>query len=666
MLRTCLNAIILTATIGMSCWPLLGAEPLTVTSPDENVSIAFGLRANPQPYLPGERAYYSVSYKGQPVLTDSPLGLDFKGGEPLDQNFEIVGTDRQSHDSTWENAFGAKRRVRDHYNQLTVSLRERQAPGRRVDLIFRAYDEGAAFRYVLPKQDGLEKFTLSSENTGFYFPREAFAYALNLGSYTSSYETDYHRVSLDEIKPTSIVALPLLIQIPSGPWVALLEADLTDYAGMYVGGVMGVANALMSKLSPLPRRADEAVVASTPKATPWRIILMSAQPGTLIENRDLVLNLSAPCALADTAWIKPGKAAWDWWSGSFARNVNFKPGMNTATMMHYVDFAAQHHLEYMLVDAGWYPAQDYTHPIDILHHTSETDVPRIIEYAKAKGVDVLLWVFWGAMDKHMEEALALYKQWGAAGVKVDFMDRDDQEMVNFYERLVKKAAEYKMTVDFHGAYKPTGLRRSYPNLLTREGVMGLEYSKWSDRITPQHDVTLPFTRMLAGPMDYTPGGFRNTARGQFKAQNIEPMTQGTRAHELAKYVVFESPLVMVSDYPEAYEGQPGFEFIEKVPTVWDDTKVLNGEPTKYVTIARQKDDAWYLGAMTNWDARDLEVPLDFLGSGEYEAQIFSDGADADKVATSLSVTKKRVRAGEKLSIHLAPGGGLAVILTPVK
>jgi len=666
MWRTCLNAIILTATIGMSCWPLLGAEPLTVTSPDKNVSIAFGLRANPQPYLPGERAYYSVSYKGQPVLTDSPLGLDFKGGKPLDQNLEIVGTDRQSHDSTWENAFGAKRRVRDHYNQLTVSLRERQAPGRRVDLIFRAYDEGAAFRYVLPKQDGLEKFTLSSENTGFYLPREAFAYALNLGSYTSSYETDYHRVSLDEIKPTSIVALPLLIQIPSGPWVALLEADLTDYAGMYVGGVMGVANALMSKLSPLPRRADEAVVASTPKATPWRIILMSAQPGTLIENRDLVLNLSAPCALADTAWIKPGKAAWDWWSGSFARNVNFKPGMNTATMMHYVDFAAQHHLEYMLVDAGWYPAQDYTHPIDILHHTSETDVPRIIEYAKAKGVDVLLWVFWGAMDKHMEEALALYKQWGAAGVKVDFMDRDDQEMVNFYERLVKKAAEYKMTVDFHGAYKPTGLRRSYPNLLTREGVMGLEYSKWSDRITPQHDVTLPFTRMLAGPMDYTPGGFRNTARGQFKAQNIEPMTQGTRAHELAKYVVFESPLVMVSDYPEAYEGQPGFEFIEKVPTVWDDTKVLNGEPTKYVTIARQKDDAWYLGAMTNWDARDLEVPLDFLGSGEYEAQIFSDGADADKVATSLSVTKKRVRAGEKLSIHLAPGGGLAVILTPVK
>ena len=676
MSRSTLASVILIAALGGTGLTALAEEPLQATSPDGNVTVAFELKSSPQPYLPGERPYYRVSYKGQPVLTDSPLGLDFKGGPPLDQNFEVVKTELATHDDRWENAFGDRRWVRDHYNQLTVSLRERGGAGREVNLLFRAYDEGAAFRYVLPKQAGLEQFTLSSENTGFYFPREVFAYALNLGSFTSSYETDYHRVRLDDIKPTSIVALPLLIEMPTGPWVALLEADLTDYAGMYLGGVRGVSNALMSKLSPLPGRADEAVVASTPKATPWRVILVGPQPGTLLENRDLVLNLSAPCALADTSWIKPGKAAWDWWSGSFARNVTFKPGMNTATMMHYVDFAARSHFEYLLVDAGWYPAHDYTHPIDILHHTAETDVPRIIEYAKSKGVKVLLWVFWGAVDKHMDEALALYKKWGAAGVKVDFMDRDDQEMVNFYERLVKKAAEYKMTVDLHGAYKPTGLRRTYPNLLTREGVMGLEYSKWSDRITPEHDVTLPFTRMLAGPMDYTPGGFRNTARGQFKARNLEPMTQGTRAHELAKYVVFESPLEMVSDYPEAYEGQPGFEFIEKVPTVWDNTKVLNGEPSQYVTIARQKDNVWYLGAMTNWDERDMEIPLDFLaGRGgsptaptsgqEYEAQIFADGPDADRVATSLSITKKIVRAGNRLNVHLASGGGLAVILTPV-
>ena len=666
MHATIIRTLMLLTVAGSAWVSAFAAQPLVVASPDGNVSITFELKVNAQPYLPGVRAFYRISYKGVPVLVDSPLGIDFKDGRPLDEDFEIIGTERQSHDESWENRFGARRRVRDHYNQLSVSLRERRAPGRRVDVVFRAYDEGAAFRYVLPKQDSLEKFTVSSENTGFNFPRLVFAHALNLGSFTSDYEDDYHRVSLDQIKPTSIVALPLLVEIPDGPWVALLEADLTDYAGMYVGGVMGTPNALMSKLSPLPTRSDEAVVGTTPKATPWRIVLVGSRPGELIENSYLVLNLSAPCALADTSWIQPGRAAWDWWSGSFAHNVNFKPGMNTATMMHYVDFAARHKLEYMLVDAGWYPEQDYTHPVDILHHTAETDVPRIIEYAKAKGLKVLLWVFWGALDKHLDEALALYKQWGAAGVKVDFMNRDDQEMVNFYERVVRKAAEYKMTVDFHGAYKPTGLRRTYPNLLTREGVMGQEYSKWSDRITPQHEVTLPFTRMLAGPLDYTPGGFRNAPREQFKARDLEPMTQGTRAHELAKYVVFESPLVMVSDYPEAYEGQPGFEFIEKVPTVWDDTKVLSGEPGQFVTIARQKGDGWFIGSMTNWDSRDLELPLSFLGAGEYEAQIFADGADADKVATSLSITKKRVKASDKLNIHLAPGGGAAVIFTSGK
>ena len=273
---------------------------------------------------------------------------------------------------------------------------------------------------------------------------------------------------------------------------------------------------------------------------------------------------------------------------------------------------------------------------------------------------------WTAVKKQIDVAFPLYEKWGVTGVKIDFMDRDDQEMVNFYEEMVRKAAEHHLVVDFHGAYKPTGLRRAYPNLLTREGGMGLEYSKWSDRVTPEHDVTLAFTRLLAGPFDYTPGGFRNATRAEFKPVFVEPMTQGTRAHELAKYVVFESPLMMVSDHPEAYKGQPGIEFIEKVPTTWDDTKGLDGEPGKFVVTARRSGDAWYLGAMTNWDARDLEIPLGFLGPGNYEAQIFADGPDADKVATSLTVSRKRLRAGEKLRVHLASGGGLAVILTPLR
>jgi alpha-glucosidase len=642
------------------------SEPLELKSPDGNLAVVFELKQNPQPYLPGERAYYRVAYKATEVLADSPLGLDFKDAAALGHDFEVTGTKRDSRDSTWENAFGDRREVRDHYNQLTVSLRERNEPHRRVDLIFRAYDGGIAFRYFLPAQEGLQQFTLSSENTGFYFAHDAFAYALNLGSYTSSYEGDYHRVSLNQIKPTSLVALPLLVEIPQGPWVALLEADLTDYAGMYLGGVPGVSNALESRLSPHPDHSDEAVTASTPKATPWRIVLVNSQPGGLIESSDLELNLSAPSALADTSWITPGKSAWDWWSGSYASGVNFKPGMNTATMEHYVDFAAAHHLQYMLVDAGWYPAVDYTHPTDILHHTAETDVPAIIQYAKAKNVKVLLWVFWGALDKHLDQALALYSQWGAAGIKVDFMNRDDQEMVNFYQRVVKAAAEHHMVVDFHGAFKPTGLRRAYPNLLTREGVMGMEYSKWSTRITPQHDVTLPFTRMLAGPMDYTPGCFNNATRSQFRPRNVQPMCQGTRAHQLAMYVDFLSPLVMLSDYPEDYDDNPGMAFLDHVPTVWDDTKVLSGEPSKFVTIARKHGDTWYLGSMTNWDARDLDVPLDFLGSGEYRAQIFADGPDAETNAKSLAVSTRTVKAGDHLALHLASGGGAAVIFTPEK
>ena len=637
------------------------ADELSVASPDGKVVVSFALKSNPQPYLPGERAYYRVTYGGVPVLTDSPLGLDFEGAAPLDHDLEVTGTDRHARNDTWTNPFGARREVPDDYNQLRISLREKEASGRRVDLIFRAYNEGVAFRYFLPLQDPLEKFTLMAENTGFYFARDASAFALNMGRFNTSNEGEYRRTELSAIKPESIINLPLLVNVSGGPWVGLLEADLKDYAGIYVGGVAGFHNALVSKLSPTRARMDQVVTGSTPLATPWRVLLINNRPGGLIESNYLILDLNPPSALSDTSWIEPGKSAWDWWSGDYDTNVSFKPGMNTATMEHYIDFAAEHHLQYMLVDAGWYPGKDYAHPLDILTYVPEVDVPGIIAYGKQKGVKVLLWVYWEAIDQHMDAALDLYAKWGAAGIKVDFMDHDDQEMVSFYRRLVSKAAEHHLVVDLHGAYKPTGLRRTYPNLLTREGVMGLEYNKWSKRVTPEHDVTIPFTRMLAGPMDYTPGCFNNATQEQFVARQMDPMCQGTRAHQLAMYVVFQSPLVMLSDYPEIYDHNPGMEFLDQVPTVWDETKVLNGDPSQYVTIARRHDGDWYLGAMTNWDARDLEIPLSFLGVGEFAAQIFADGADADKVATSLAISRKQVEAGGQLALHLAPGGGAAVI-----
>ncbi len=661
-------------TLGAGALLLLGLslsaaalDRVSVTSPDGRLTVSLSLKTNPQPYLPGERAYYDLSYNGNLVLSDSPLGLDLLGAIPLDRDLKVLGVDRREERSTWDNPFGALRSVPDRYNEMTVHLRERKAPGRTLDLVFRAYDEGAAFRYALPAQDGPKDFVLASEETGYYFARDAAAWILNMGRFNTTNEGPYEPGRLDDIKPAAIINLPLLVEMPGGPWVALLEADLVDYAGLYVSGVPGIPHALVSRLSPSPeRKAEQAVVGRTPFKTPWRVLLVNSRPGALIESNYLLPGLCPPSAIADTSWIEPGKSAWDWWSGSYATGVDFKSGMNTATMQHYIDFAAAHKLEYMLVDAGWAPPIPNSRLENILNYYPEIDIPAVIAYGKAKGVKVLLWVEWRSLDAHLEEAAALYEKWGAAGIKVDYMNRDDQEMVDFYERVVRVAAVHHLVVDFHGSYRGSGRRRTYPNLLTREGVMGMEYSKWSDSVGPVHDVSLPFTRMLAGPMDYTPGAFHNSGKGQFKAQDIAPMSQGTRAHQLAMYVVFESPLVMLSDYPEAYEDQPGLDFLERVPTVWDETRVLDGRPGEFVTIARRSGTSWYLGAMTNWSSRDLEIPLSFLGPGKFEARIYADGKDADTVATSLEIGKKRVGKGDKIKVRLAQGGGLAVAFDPVK
>lgn len=660
--------IILLACLVYAVTPPAFPQALTVTSPDHKISLSFTLKSLPAPYAPGERAYYEVSYQGRRLLADSPLGLKFASTPALDRDFTIFSSSMVSHDSAWQDRINDHLRVRDHYNQLTVHLRERAAPHRRLDLIFRAYNTGMAFRYFLPRQAALNKFVLTGEDTGFYFAQKDSAFALNLGKFTTAYEDEFNRTSVDDIQPSSVIGLPLLIQAPGGPWMALTEADLEDYAGMYVGGAEGVPNALASKLAPLPDHPDEAVIAQTPKATPWRVISINLQSGGLIDTtEDLVLNLNPPCALKDTSWIEPGKTAWDWWSGDYATGVNFKPGMNTPTLEHYIQFAAHHHLPYMLIDAGWAARSTQGggwENADITHWNSNVNLPQILAFARQRHVKVLLWMHWKSVERQMNAAFPLFQKWGVAGVKVDFMNSDSQEMVNFYYRVAKAAARYHLVVDFHGAFKPTGMRRTYPNQLTREGVLGMEYSKSTYRCTPYHDVILPFTRMLAGPMDYTPGCFNNATKVQFRPRNVNPMCQSTRAHQLAMYVVFFSPLQMLSDYPEIYDHNPGMAFLDQVPTVWDETRAVNGDPGEYLTVARKKGNRWYLGSMTNWTPRNLDIPLDFLGAGTYEAQIFADGPDAAENARSLSISKKWVKAGDHLSAHLAPGGGLAVIFTP--
>ncbi len=427
-----------------------------------------------------------------------------------------------------------------------------------------------------------------------------------------------------------------------------------------------------SRCAPNWRRASTrlriAVQADAPVTTPWRVLMIGDEPGRLVES-NIILNLNPPSKIADTSWIKAGKSAWDWWSGEAAPSVSFKTGMNTATMKHYIDFASASGFPYMLIDAGWAMAdrngpQDYSALADITKVTPEIDMPELLRYAKEKNVRIWLWSHWTSVDKYMNEAFPLFEKWGVAGVKIDFMNRDDQEMVRWYRHVVELAAQHHLMIDYHGAFKPDGLRRTYPNLITREGVMGKEYLKWSARTTPVHNTTLPFTRMLAGPLDYTPGAFGNGNRENFMPRDKEPMGLGTRAHELALYVVLESPLMMVSDYPEHYAGQHDFEFIKQVPVTWDEVRVLNGRPMENITVARRSGKDWYVASITNWDARSVKVPLDFLGEGKYTAEIYADAPDAGTNATHTTFTKQTVDRSTVLDVKMVSGGGNAIWIHP--
>jgi len=396
--------------------------------------------------------------------------------------------------------------------------------------------------------------------------------------------------------------------------------------------------------------------------------MIADDPGRLVES-NIVLNLNPPSKITDTSWIRPGKSAWDWWSGQAAPSVSFKTGMNTATMKHYIDFASASGFAYMLIDAGWAWAErkgpeDYAALADITRIAPEIDMPELLRYAKEKHVGIWLWSHWTSVDKYMDQAFPLFEKWGIAGVKIDFMDRDDQQMVNWYRRVAESAAQHHLLLDFHGAFKPDGLRRTWPNVLTREGVMGKEYLKWSARTSPTHNTTLAFTRMLAGPMDYTPGAFGNSNRANFVARNLMPMGLGTRAHELALYVVLESPLQMVSDYPEHYAGQHDFEFIKQVPTTWDEVRVLAGRPMENITVARRSGKDWYIGSITNWDERTVKVPLNILGEGKFTAEIYADAADAAVEATHTAFSKQPVDRNTVLDIRMVSGGGNAIWIHP--
>lgn len=636
---------------------LAHAQTTDVTSPDGKVRISFSQAPDGSPL-------YAVSYDGRPVIAPSALGLTLTVGGRLAQNLTVTNSTERRGEEHYR-LVGKVSEVNTAYVERTIELAEpadRGAAARRLTLTFRAYDDGAAFRYSVPTDGPLEAVSLVAENTQFGFAGNETCWGLNLGRVNSSHEGEFDPIPAARLRATALYDAPLVCQAPGGPAFALAEADLTNYAGMYLSGRGDGRPGVEVSLAPHP--ADRNVVVRTrigsPLTTPWRVIMTADQPGHLIEST-LITDLN-PDPSFDPSWVRPGRSAWDWWNGGQLDGLP-NSGMNTETFKRFIDFAAANDLEYVMIDEGWYRGAGgggVVRPgVDVTKTIPEIDIPALVAYGRERGVGIWLWLNWIALDAQFDAALDQYQAWGIAGVKVDFMDRDDQPMVDWFHRLLGQAADHRLMVNLHGAYHPTGLYRTFPNFLTQEGVMGAEYNKWSARVTATHNVTLPYTRMLVGPMDYTGGGFANVTPETFQNRFLRPTVMTTRAHNLAMFVVYDSPLAIVADSPDVYAGQPELDFIQAVPTVWDETRFIAGEIGQSVVIARRKGRDWYVGAMTNEQARTIEVPLQFLGRGAFTARIYQDGATpTDTVRENRPVTD-----GATLTLNLAGSGGAAVRIT---
>ncbi len=647
-------------------------------SPDGRLVVEASVKERMGPFASGERLYYAVQYKGAPVLLDSPFSLEFRGSQPFGEDVRIENVRQSSFNDTWQRVWGKRKQVRNQYNELRFDLVEQQEPNRKIGLVFRVYDDGVGLRYEIPEQPALSRFELAAEATGFHFAGDLTVWAADHGGYYSSQENEFLPHRLSRLDPKKVYGLPLLAKAADDRWFVVTEADLTDWAGMYLAPVSDARNMLMTSLSPRLDRPDVAVISQAPSISPWRVLMVGDRPGALIES-DIVQNLNDPAEIENTSWIAPGKSAWDrWWSGSYAPEVDFEVGMNTETMKYFVDLAAEMGWEYQLVDWWWYGPPFAQDPVwgranpdaDITKVVPALDLPELVRYAGEKGVGILLWMHWKHAERQMEEAFPLYRKWGIKGVKIDFMDREDQEMVNFYHRTVKLAAENELLVDFHGAYKPTGWSRTYPNVITREGVLGNEYTKWSSRITPEHALTLPFTRGLLGEMDFTPGGFRHKTVENFRAVGNDapgPFVMGTRAYQLAMMVVYESALAVLCDSPYNYRISPaGVDFLKIVPTTWDDTRVVNAQVSDYITVARRSGEEWSVGSMTDSTARSLKIPLSFLGEKKYRAEIWSDAYDAAEYPDRVMKSERIVTSGDVIEANMAPGGGQVIHLKPLR
>jgi alpha-glucosidase len=631
-----------------------GASPSpTVTSPGGALVVTIGTAG---------QLTWSVAFQGQTIVAPSSIALRLGDGRVLGGQPVLTTTVTRKVDTMLKPPVRYKRaEVRDCFSETVLTFSGNYA------LHVRAYDDGVAYRWVtrLPGEITVVNEDVTLAFTGDHallFPEES--------SLLSHQEREYKRLKISDITTGRFSSLPAMVVLPGGAKAVLTEADLFDYPGMDL--TAGGANTLKGQFPAYPKRVelkrdrDEAVVEREPyiaktagtRDFPWRVLVVAARDADLLST-DIVFRLASESKIADTSWIKPGKVAWDWWNDLNVYGVPFAAGVNTATYKHFIDFAAENGLEYIILDEGWYTLGD------LLSVAPGVDMEAIAAYAKQKNVGLIMWVVWKTLDLQLGPALDQFEKWGVKGIKVDFMQREDQWMVNYYERIAREAAKRKMLVDFHGAYKPTGLYRTWPNVVTSEGVLGLEQSKWGELASPDHAVTFPFMRMLAGPVDYTPGAMINAPKKDFKPIYNRPMSQGTRCQQLAMYVVFESPLQMLADSPSNYRREPeSLAFLKAVPVVWDETRVLSATVGEHILVARRHGREWFVGGLTNWSARDLQVDLSFLGAGPFTAEIFRDGANAHRAGVDYAREEKAVTGADRLAIHLAPGGGWVARFVP--
>jgi len=628
------------------------AKDYKLSSPDGKIAVTI---------KPGPGLEWSASYEGKTLLSVAKAGLTLSNGNLPGENEMVKKVVYGKINQELIPVIPNKRsKITDNCNTLLITYKSG------ISVQFRAYDDGIAYRFETSLKNDI---IVKSEITDLEFPEGSHSWYPLEDSFMSHNERLYLYCSLDTLGYNHLASLPTLF-VANGINVLLTESDINDYPGMWLSDagprkIKGV-HPLYPEEEKLRSDRDLAVtktkdyIASTKgtRTFPWRAFVIAPNDGKLIES-DLVFKLAAPCKIADTKWIKPGQVAWDWWNANNIYGVDFKAGINTETYKYYIDFASKNGIEYVILDEGWYKKGT------VLESIPQIDVPELCRYAESKNVGVILWVVWKTFQDKMDEAVVLYEKWGVKGVKVDFMQRDDQPVVNFYQEAMQKTAEHHLLIDFHGAYKPDGAGRTWPNALTREGVKGLENSKWSKDITPDHNLTLPFIRMVAGPMDYTPGAMLNFERNNFTPIFNRPGSQGTRVHQMALYVVFESPLQMLADSPTNYmKEQECTDFIVKIPVVWDDTRVLDAKIGDYLLLVRKSGNDWFAGALTDWKARDMELDLSFLPAGDYNIEIFSDGINADRHAQDYNHLKQQVKAGEKIKIKMVSGGGWVAKISP--